>query len=145
MTGVQTCALPISIQTLPYADGTSGVQNFNYLASNIDTRQSLAAFRELVSFEHLALFVNAELARAVPGFTAQTKAAAQLPRRELDVIPGGPPAGGGANEGGGGALLFFLMMRRPHGSTLCPYPTLFRSNESEPSFADSIEENVPIS
>ncbi|MEE2665161.1 MAG: TolC family protein [Myxococcota bacterium] len=76
-----------AIQNLPYADGTSGVQNFNYLASNIDTRQSLAAFRELVSFEHLALFVNAELARAVPGFTAQAKAAAQLLGVELDVIP----------------------------------------------------------
>ena len=55
----------VAMLGLPYADGVSGVRNFNYLAANIDTRQSLEAFRDLVPFQHLALLVNAELARAV--------------------------------------------------------------------------------
>ncbi|MFP8881720.1 MAG: TolC family protein, partial [Myxococcota bacterium] len=79
----------LAIQSLPFADGASGVRNFNYLAENIDTRESLEIFRALVPFEHLALLVNAELARAVPGFTAQANAAAQLLGLELDVIPVG--------------------------------------------------------
>ena len=79
----------VAMQGLPYVDGASGVRNFNYLATNIDTRQSLEAFRELVPFQHLALLVNAELARAVPGFTRQAEAAAQELGIELDVIPVG--------------------------------------------------------
>ena len=79
----------VGIQGLPYADGASGVRNFNYLASNIDTRENLETFRQLVPFTHLALLVNAELARAVPGFTAQAKGVAKLFGIEIDVIPVG--------------------------------------------------------
>ncbi len=79
----------VAMLGLPYADGVSGVRNFNYLAANIDTRQSLEAFRDLVPFQHLALLVNAELAHAVPGFTGQADAAARGLGVELDVIPVG--------------------------------------------------------
>ena len=78
--------IDVGAQSLPYVDGTSGVRNFNYLASNIDTRENLETFRQLVPFEHLALLANAELARAVPGFTAQAKGAAKLFGIEIDVI-----------------------------------------------------------
>lgn len=83
----------VGIQNLPYADGASGVRNFNYLASNIDTRENLEAFRQLVPFEHLALLVNAELARAVPGFTAQAKGVAKVFGIEIDVIRVGSSVG----------------------------------------------------
>jgi outer membrane protein len=86
---------PVDIETqnLPYADGVSGVPNFNYLAANISTRHSLLTFRELVPFQYLALLVNAELARAVPGFTAQAQSAAKELGVRLDVIPVGDSVG----------------------------------------------------
>ena len=77
----------VATQSLPYADGVSGVRNFNYLAANIDTRQNLETFHDLVQFRHLALLVNAELASAVPGFTSQAQSAAQELGVQLDVIP----------------------------------------------------------
>ncbi len=86
---------PVDIETqnLPYADGVSGVPNFNYLAANISTRHSILTFRHLVPFEYLALLVNAELARAVPGFTAQAQSAAKEFGVRLDVIPVGDSVG----------------------------------------------------
>lgn len=83
----------IETQSLPYADGVSGVPNFNYLAANISTRHSLLTFRQLVPFQYLALLVNAELARAVPGFTDQAQSAANDFGVRLDVIPVGDSVG----------------------------------------------------
>jgi len=82
-----------TIQRLPFANGGSGVRNFNYLSANIDILESLEAFRELVAYDHLALLVNAELARAVPGFTAQAAEAGELLGVELDVITVGHSVG----------------------------------------------------
>ncbi len=83
----------VETQSLPYIDGVSGVPNFNYLAANISTRDSLETFHNLVPFRYLALLVNAELARAVPGFTAQAQSAAKDFGVRLDVIPVGNSVG----------------------------------------------------
>ena len=80
-------------QSLPYVDGASGVRNFNYLAANIGTGHNLKTFHDLVPFRYLALLVNAELARAVPGFTAQAHSAAKEFGIQLDVIPVGNSIG----------------------------------------------------
>ena len=77
----------VETQSLPNVEGASGVQNFNYLAANIGTRHNLKTFHDLVPFRYLALFVNAGLARAVPGFTAQAQSAAKEFGIRLDVIP----------------------------------------------------------
>lgn len=97
-----------TIQGMPYADGASGAHNFNYLASNIDIGQHIEAFRELVPFDHLALLVNAELARAVPGFTGQAEAVAQELGIDLDVIPVGSSVRDALNAIGPGVEAVFL-------------------------------------
>ena len=83
----------VETQSLPYVDGVSGVPNFNYLAANISTRHSIKTFHDLVPFRYLALLVNAELARAVPGFTSQAQSAAKDFGVRLDVIPVGNSVG----------------------------------------------------
>ncbi len=76
------------LQGLPVReDGTSGVDNLSYLGSFKNAQRDIAAFREIVSFERLAILIDALVLDGIP--EARTKAAAIAERVGVgfDFVP----------------------------------------------------------
>ncbi len=75
--------LDSQVQRLPYAAGTSGVRNLNYIAFTSHLERDISVFQQLKPFRHLAMLSNATVLRAVdtlePGLVALGK------RLKLDV------------------------------------------------------------
>jgi outer membrane protein TolC len=68
------------VQGLPRKNGGSGVRNLNYVASSITFRRDLEVFREIVPFEHMAIFHTGALVAYVPDLTDQMQ---QIFREEV--------------------------------------------------------------
>jgi hypothetical protein len=54
------------MQGLPLLNGTSGVENLNYLSFPSHFQRDLEAFLEVVSFKRLTLLINGPLAESIP-------------------------------------------------------------------------------
>ncbi|MEE8360774.1 MAG: hypothetical protein V3R71_01400, partial [Gemmatimonadales bacterium] len=67
--------LDAELQGLPMVNGASGVQNFTYVAYPTATVNDLQAFREVVSFRHLAVLVERAYLRAIPSMRSSTEQA----------------------------------------------------------------------
>ncbi len=67
--------LDAELQGLPLANGASGIQNLTYVAYPTATLNDLRAFREVVSFDRLAVLVERAYLRAVPSMRSGTEQA----------------------------------------------------------------------
>ncbi len=87
---VAPLVLDAELQGLPMVNGASGVQNLTYVAYPTATLNDLQSFREVVSFDRLAVLVERAYLRAVPSMrrgTEQALAALGINGTIIDVGP----------------------------------------------------------
>jgi outer membrane protein TolC len=61
-----------TLQQLPDKNGTSGVENLNYLVFPNNFQRDMRAFLEIVSFRRVAIFLNARIVTAIPDLSTRT-------------------------------------------------------------------------
>ena len=71
------------IQGVPKKDGASGIKNLSYISFPSTIQRDLKAFLEIVSFQKLTLFFNAEVYNDLPGVDTRLQTAT----RELGIEP----------------------------------------------------------
>lgn len=85
------CLAPLTVdraaQQLPASNGSSGVFNFNYIATTSPLLRDLRLFRELVPFQHLAILVHRPYHEAIPEITRNLKRQLAETSVSLSVIP----------------------------------------------------------
>ncbi len=84
--------LDISLQDAPLQNGTSGVKNLNYLASPKSFERDLLAFRDIVDFKHLAVFVTDAIIERLPQLQKKADIASADYGIQFQLIPTGESA-----------------------------------------------------
>ena len=85
--GIAPYVLDIELQQLPYTNGTSGVENLNYLTATSDFRRMLGAFRELVEYRRLVILSNPHYAAILEGRFEQIRELGREWGFEARVMP----------------------------------------------------------
>ncbi|MDH3689924.1 MAG: TolC family protein [Gammaproteobacteria bacterium] len=75
------------LQGLPVDDGTSGVRNLNYLAQFKNTERDVEVFRQLVSFDKLAVLVDKAIMQAMPQLEEKGRLIAKENGIDLHIAP----------------------------------------------------------
>jgi outer membrane protein TolC/ABC-type uncharacterized transport system substrate-binding protein len=83
-----------ALRRLPAGHGTSGIHNLNYLVLKDYVDRELAAFRQIVPFERVAVLVNRSVVAALPG--AMEHIAEKV--RAIGLEPTMIPVGGSADD-----------------------------------------------
>lgn len=81
--------IDLKLQGLPYRHGTSGVRNLNYLTFPHSFERAVKAFKEILSFTNLALFVDQTLFEAFPQLRKKIRRAAKANSINITPIPVG--------------------------------------------------------
>ncbi len=81
--------IDIKLQGLPFRRGTSGVRNLNYLTLPHSFERSVKAFKEILPFTKLALFVDQALFEAFPQLQVKAQRAAKENSIEITPVPVG--------------------------------------------------------
>ena len=89
---IATAVLDVSLQEAPLENGRSGVNNLNYLASPKSFERDLLAFREIVKFKHLAVFVTDAIIELLPQLERKADFASEDYGVEFQLIPTGSSA-----------------------------------------------------
>ena len=89
---IATAVLDVSLQEAPLENGRSGVKNLNYLASPKSFERDLLAFREIVEFKHLAVFVTDAIIELLPQLERKADFASEDYGIEFQLIPTGSSA-----------------------------------------------------
>ena len=74
------------VQGYPLVEGTSGRKNFTYIADFQGLRDEVTAFRRVVEFKHLAVFVDDLLARSLPDLDKQANALATALSARVSIV-----------------------------------------------------------
>jgi len=74
------------VQGYPLVEGTSGRKNFTYIADFQGLRDEVTAFRRVVEFKHLAVFVDDLLARSLPDLDKQAEALATALSARVSIV-----------------------------------------------------------
>lgn len=77
----------IQMQQLPIANGTSGVDNLNYIAFPTNLERDVLTFHEIVAFSQLTFLVNGYVYEAIPGLEEIIRDIVQDAGVKVDVIP----------------------------------------------------------
>ena len=77
------------LQGLPFANGRSGRKNFSYLTLPWSFDRDVAAFREIVPFDHLIVLGSKLYLEAVPGLRQRVEESAKEVGVPITIIPVG--------------------------------------------------------
>ncbi len=81
--------IDVKLQGLPFRNGTSGVQNLNYLTLPHSFERSVKAYRELLPFTRMALLLDQAIIEALPQLSVKIQRAAQANNLAIVPIPVG--------------------------------------------------------
>lgn len=91
---IGAAAVDITLQELPYKDGTSGKHNLNYTASFRHFERDVAEFSRLTRFSNMAVLVDALILETIPALQEKADAASSEMGFRIQIVP----VAGGAGE-----------------------------------------------
>jgi outer membrane protein TolC len=84
---VAPVVIDVGLQGIPYDNGVSGLPNLSYVAFPDTLADEIAAFREIVPFDHVAIMSNAALVDAIPELPERTRQSLFGVDVDFDFIP----------------------------------------------------------
>ena len=79
--------IDIELQGLPFRLGTSGVRNLNYLSLPHSFERAVKAFKEILPFSKMTLFVDQVVMEALPQLQVKIQRAAKANNLEITAVP----------------------------------------------------------
>ena len=79
--------IDVSLQGIPYKQGTSGIVNLNYLASPESFERDLAIFREIVPFQNLAILITDAILQRLPNLIEKANVASEQYGIDFQLVP----------------------------------------------------------
>lgn len=79
--------IDIELQGLPFRRGTSGVRNLSYLSLPHSFERAVKAYREILSFTKMTLFVDQAVFEALPQLQVKIQRAAKANNLEVTAVP----------------------------------------------------------
>lgn len=86
---VAPSVIDIELQGLPFHLGTSGVRNLNYLTLPHSFERAVKAFREILPFTNMTLFVDQTVLEALPQLQVKIQRAAKANNLTITPVPVG--------------------------------------------------------
>jgi len=77
----------IELQGLPFRRGASGVRNLSYLTLPHSFERAVKAYKEILAFTNMAVFVDHALLKALPQLQVKIQRAAKANNLEITAIP----------------------------------------------------------
>lgn len=84
---IASIVVDAELQGFPKKDGVSGVKNLNYLDEAYSVARTIKAFREIVSFKKLAIFINPGVLAAIPQLRERAQQEAQAAGAQIEFVP----------------------------------------------------------
>jgi len=81
--------IDIELQGLPFRRGTSGVRNLSYLSLPHSFERAVKAYREILLFSKMTLFLDQTLIQALPQLEVKIQRAAKANNLEITPVPVG--------------------------------------------------------
>ncbi len=79
--------IDIELQGLPFRLGTSGVRNLNYLSLPHSFERAVKAYKEILPFSKMTLFVDQVVMEALPQLQVKIQRAAKANNLEITAVP----------------------------------------------------------
>lgn len=79
--------IDIELQGLPFRRGTSGVRNLSYLSLPHSFERAVKAYREILPFTKMTIFVDQAVIEALPQLQVKIQRAAKANKLEVTAIP----------------------------------------------------------
>ena len=76
-------------QGLPFANGTSGVKNLNYLVAPDFLTRDIHTFKEIISFQHLSLVIDQNILKVAPDLRKEIDRIAKEEKLHITLVPVG--------------------------------------------------------
>ncbi|MEL6823081.1 MAG: hypothetical protein AAFP70_15080, partial [Calditrichota bacterium] len=79
--------IDIQLQDLPSKNGASGIKNLSYIAIPSTIERDVKAFKSIVDFQQLTVFLNGVILDGLPNFEERIRKSVALPDISTRVIP----------------------------------------------------------